>query len=407
MVERTMKTKQRKEEYMNKGINTTLKILGECSIYMLLFFSCLTVTAQTLTPEQTLESVKQGLVDFAMVNEIQINSTAYLDNGILHESLILSSQAVYRGVPALLGLKDKGATGNQDAAQSETCPESRMGLRREALFSIDKDDAVFTKHNSLGDHSFSELATFIGKIFSARMQGSKSWVVAEEKEYGSGYDGYVLGSGAVRAPYRFEIKIRPRTSKGSVSAASKEWFNRGVFYVQGAARRVFNNIPGGPYRESWPSAQLEYQLTLIDRATQLAVWQQSMPLDFPEVKRDYLKSQLPNSLINDIEVLTERFIQGATGALQCEPHRFQLFVDKVSGGLEINAGLVAGINVGDKFLISTSSDLLEEVLTNPKLDTLALARVESVDDHSAMLKKIAGPSWPATNDISKAIATYF
>jgi len=33
--------------------------------------------------------------------------------------------------------------------------------------------------------------------------------------------------------------------------------------------------------------------------------------------------------------------------------------------------------------------------------------VESVDDHSAILKKIAGPSWPATSDISKAVATYF
>ena len=392
---------------MNKGISPTLKSIKQYSIYFILFSWSLGAMAETLTPEQTLESVKQALVDFAMANEIQINSMAYMDNGILHESSILSSQAVYRGVPTLLDSVSKNAGSNKGASNSKTCVESRGTLRREALVRIVKDDAVFTKPNSLGDHSFGELALFIGQVLSARMEGSKSWVLEEEKEYASSYDGYVLGSGAGKKPYRFDIKIRPRATKGLLKEARKKWFNQGAYYAQGVARNVVNHIPGLSYRETWPSVQLEYQLTLVDRATGQPVWKEAMPLDFPKVKRDYLKSKLPSSLINDIEALTERFIKGATDALQCEPHRFQLFVIKGSGGLEINAGLVAGVNVGDKFLISAGSDPLEEVLSKPKLDTLALAIVESVDDHSAILKKIAGPSWPATSDISKAVATYF
>ena len=215
-------------------INTTLKILGEYSIYGLLFFCSLSVTAETVTPEQTLQSVKQSLVDFALANEIQINSTAYLDNGILHESSILSSQAIYRGLPTLLGSAAKDATSQEGATNSDMCPESRRTLRREAVFRIDKDDPIFTKPNSLGDHSFSELATFIGKVFSAKVQGSESWVVAAEKEYSSGYDNYVLRSGAIRTPYRFDIKLRPRASKDAVNEASKAWFNYGVNYAQGA-----------------------------------------------------------------------------------------------------------------------------------------------------------------------------
>ena len=402
-----MKREPRKKKRMNIGINMTVKTLGKCSICGLLFFCALSTTAETLTPEQTLESVKQSLVDFAMANEIQINSMAYLNNGVLHESAILSSQATYRGAPRLLGSASKDAGSNKGITNSESCFESRGTLRREALFRLDKDDAIFTKPNSLGDHSFAELAVFIGQVLSDRMEGSKTWVISEEREYSSSYDGYVLGSGAVRAPYRFDIKIRPRASEGLVKKASKRWFNHGAYYAQDVARSVVNNIPGLSYREMWPSVQLEDQLTLVDRATQQSVWREAMPLDFPKVQRDYHRSKLPSSLINDIEVLTERFIQGATDALQCEPHRFQLFVVKGSGGLEINAGLVAGIDVGDKFLISGGSDPLEEVLRNPKLDTLALAIVESVDDHSAILKKIAGPSWPATNDVSKAVATYF
>ena len=74
---------------MNKGVSPTLKSIKQYSIYFLLFLWSLGATAETLTPEQTLESVKQALVDFAMANEIQINSMAYMDNGILHESSIL------------------------------------------------------------------------------------------------------------------------------------------------------------------------------------------------------------------------------------------------------------------------------------------------------------------------------
>ena len=379
------------------------------SLICILLLSPVNTIAQTLTPEQTLGSLKQALVDYALENEIHLNSSAYLDNGVLHESSVLSSQAIYRGVPNLLGSTERSTSQNQRNTQSGTaCDEPPRALRREAIFRIDKDEELFSKHNSLGDHSFPELAAFIGKVFSDRIKGSKTWVVKEEKEYGSDYENYLLGTWADRAPYIFEIKIRLSTLKGGIKQLGKAWFSHSAHQMAGFARRTANAIPGVYYPDSWPSAKLQYQLTLIDRATQQQIWKQVGPLFFPRVNRAYFKSQIPSSLVDDIEALTEEFIQAATMALQCEPHRFQLFVDESgSGALEINAGLVAGISIGDKFLISTSSDLLQEVLSNPKLDTLALARVESVDEHSAMLKKIAGPSWPQTSDISSAIATHF
>ena len=375
----------------------------------ILLLSAVNTIAQNLTPEQTLGSLKQGLVDYALENEIQLNSSAYLDNGVLHESSVLSSQAIYHGVPTLVGSPERSTSQSQRTTQSErSCDESRSALRREALIRIDKDEELFSKHNSLGDRSFPEVAAFIAKVFSDRIEGSKKWVVTEEKEYGSDYDNYVLGTWADRAPYIFEIKIRPSSLKGGMKEYGKVLFGNGIHQMQGFARRTANAIPGVYYPNSWPSAELQYQLTLIDRATQQQIWNQVGPLFFPRVRQAYFKSQFPSSLVDDIEALTEEFLSAVTMALQCEPHRFQLFVDKSgSGALEINAGLVAGISIGDKFLISASPDLLQEVLSNPKLDTLALARVESVDDHSARLKKIAGPSWPQTSEISSAIATHF
>lgn len=375
----------------------------------ILLLSAVNTIAQNLTPEQTLGSLKQGLVDYALENEIQLNSSAYLDNGVLHESSVLSSQAIYHGVPTLVGSPERSTSQSQRTTQSErSCDESRSALRREAVFRINKDEELFSKHNSLGDRSFPEVAAFIAKVFSDRIEGSKKWVVTEEKEYGSDYDNYVLGTWADRAPYIFEIKIRPSSLKGGMKEYGKVLFGNGIHQMQGFARRTANAIPGVYYPNSWPSAELQYQLTLIDRATQQQIWNQVGPLFFPRVRQAYFKSQFPSSLVDDIEALTEEFLSAVTMALQCEPHRFQLFVDKSgSGALEINAGLVAGISIGDKFLISASPDLLQEVLSNPKLDTLALARVESVDDHSARLKKIAGPSWPQTSEISSAIATHF
>lgn len=401
-----MKTENIK--YKN-GINTTLKLLRECILWFPLLLSFPSATGETLSSEQTLESVKQALVELALGSEIQIKSMAYLDNGILHESSILSSQATFRGIPVFAdaGNKPKARIKNSTLSD-QNCHESRVALRREALVRVVKNNNLLGSNKPLGDHSVLELAAFIGQVFTDSMEGSENWSVTSEKEYGSAYDSYVLGSLADRAPYRFDIEIRPRLSRDGVKGFTSAWVDHGLYEAQGIASRVANSIPGINYRKSWPSVELEYQLTLTDRATQLQIWQKALPLYFPKVKRDYFKSSMPSALVSDIADLTAKFIQEATDSLQCRPHRFQLFVDKGGfGQITINAGLVAGVNVGDQFLISAGPDLLKEVLSHSGLDRLALAKVDSVTSHSATLKKIAGPSWPVSSDIPRAVATYF
>ena len=73
----------------------------------------------------------------------------------------------------------------------------------------------------------------------------------------------------------------------------------------------------------------------------------------------------------------------------------------------INAGLIAGLVVGDQFLISSDANILDEVLSLSGLAGLALAEVESVQRHSATLKHIAGLQWPTAAQIKNAVALHF
>jgi hypothetical protein len=94
--------------------------------------------------------------------------------------------------------------------------------------------------------------------------------------------------------------------------------------------------------------------------------------------------------------------------LACKPHQFQIRDGRLNENkLVINAGRVAGITVGDQFLISTHPDLLKQALTDKGLSSLTLAKVESVNIHSAVLQQVAGPEWNRKSDLSTLVATYF
>ena len=63
------------------------------------FLSC--ASAEEMTAEDKLESVKQSLVDLAMKSNLQLGSSAYIDStGALHESSVISSDCLLYTSPS-------------------------------------------------------------------------------------------------------------------------------------------------------------------------------------------------------------------------------------------------------------------------------------------------------------------
>ena len=89
---------------------------------------------QSFSAEQKLEAIKQALVDLAMESEVTLGSAAYIDDqGVLHESTLMSSSNNVRGVRVLSYLEEAGipvARVEASMLSDRTCPGARPELRR-------------------------------------------------------------------------------------------------------------------------------------------------------------------------------------------------------------------------------------------------------------------------------------
>jgi hypothetical protein len=70
--------------------------------------------------------------------------------------------------------------------------------------------------------------------------------------------------------------------------------------------------------------------------------------------------------------------------LACEPQTFA--VEQSNGRLTLNAGVNAGLRVGDKLMIADPSVLPRHTLEPGALDAAVLAEVKSVTPYSAEIK---------------------
>jgi hypothetical protein len=143
------------------------------------FLSC--ASAEEMTAEDKLESVKQSLVDLAMKSNLQLGSFAYIDStGALHESSVISSDADIRGVRILSYLQDAGVEAVNVEAEvfsATSCPGSRSKIRRQALVRATSDVSSLQKETRHGDHYLGELLATSKSTLLKALQGSKDWLV--------------------------------------------------------------------------------------------------------------------------------------------------------------------------------------------------------------------------------------
>lgn len=366
------------------------------------------ITEYDQTASEKLEAVKRALVDLALESEVKLGTSAYVDGqGVLYESSILSTDTRVRGVRVLSYLEEAGITvAKVDGSilSDPSCPGSRPDSRREARVRI--IDSL--PNEAVGDHYMSELAQLSEEILHRRLSASKQWSTRSEKAYDNAYQRYVSGSSSDQVPYRLDIRLsgaKPVPATRGYLARSRY---SGLQVTSRLGARATAMLPTTVYQSAWPSKALEYELVLIDRITGAPLWRKTLPLNYPKVARGYSKDAVPLKFQQNVAAVTDQFIIALNDAMVCQPEAYQLSVlagakDRAS----INAGLIAGLAVGDQFLISADANILDEVLSLSGLAGLALAEVESVSRHSATIKHIAGLQWPSVAEINSAVALHF
>jgi hypothetical protein len=391
---------------------------------------CGSLLANEPLAERKLETIKHRLVDLALKTNVRLGSSAYLDgDGVLHESSVMSSDADIRGVRVLSYLEEAGIdTALVDAKifSSSECPGSKPNIQRQVLVKRVMDNSFSGKDFRAGDHYISELLLYSQESLLDIMDTSDDWASSAQVHYTSTYDRYVASRAIDNANYRFEITIRERTGSNLLGSglAKTGQVLQGAYHMaskkgQELLSRGFNgtyeflawgnpHLPDVDIEGSWDKQLLEYQLTLINRATETPVWRKSRSLYYPRVKQGYKKDILPRSVKRQLVSINQQLLANVTKSIDCRTEHYPLNV--ISGRddkYKIYAGSLAGVRVGDQFLISTNNKILTQSLSMSGLAELGLAQVESMSRQTSVLKHIAGPKPKGLGGISNSVAMQF
>lgn len=376
-------------------------------LFLALFLTMpLLANTQESGAEYKLESIKQALVDLAMQKDIRLGSSAYLDNqGVLHETALMSTQTEVRGVRVIEYLEDAGVPGATlqfTTMRSRSCLGSQSGLRRQATIRTLNNTEARIDDVLVGDHSVGELSVLLKQQLYDATAISAQWSITDEVDFSSDYMRYLTSSAVNHVPYSFHIDLRRVSSDRALLADEKALLLRGISQLPGAVQWA------PKAQRPWPEVKLEYQLTLVEKSTNRQLWQGHRDLIYPKANRGYRKNPYPEQLIAQAKKTTEIFMRQINTAMECHSDHYPLAT--LSGDAQrrtINAGAIAGLRIGDQFLISPSADILQQSMSLAGMATLGLARVESVSAHSATLVNIAGPQWVVQPNNDAGFAIYF
>ncbi len=396
---------------------TLLQPLGVTSGKLRLLARMLIVTAMLLASGQSavaasgsqqssdanhrLGAIKQALIDLSLGTELRVTSSGYIDDrGALHESSMITSQSQVRGIRVLSYLEEAGLqVANIEAtAVADNCPAVRPGLRRQARISVLPE----IQDTRIGDHYISELGALSQTLLSAAVAQAGTWSAASEEQFSSSYHRKMSATSGNRPP--FEIQVRLRNAEPEKGPELDNLPRNNSLTWKIARTQIFSQ------RSSWPNQLLALELRLRDPLLGTVVLFDKTLLEYPRLKRGYDKTQLPPEFIEQLSGITQRFVEQMDAALECRRDYYHVSNSRDSGAvsgtqfgtrfgtasdngvsrLRINAGTIAGIQVGDQFLISPTPQITGLGADLADIQKLLLAEVQSVDAQGATLQVTAG-----------------
>ena len=363
--------------------------------------------------DQRLEAIKQALIDLSFDSEVKLASSAYLDQrGILHEASVVTSQSQVRGIRVLSYLEEAGLSiaDVEATVVSSDCPVVRPGLRRETLIRVIRG----ASDPRFGDHYLSELGELSEQLLSVALSRTSNWSVTAKQQFVSSYHKKMAATGSGRRPFEIQIALRPARLE----------FREGIYRVERYVDRQRNNalywsqshIPGLANRAPWSNETLAVELRLIDPVRGDLVVAETVQVDYPSLPRGYDKSALPTTFIQKLSVVAQRFVRQMDGALECQRPYYHVSNSQAFGmgsdasvDVRINAGSIAGVQVGDQFLLSPTPQISGQGASLDDIGKLVLAQVQTVGLYGATLVVTAGPAVerPLNNNLDHYVAIYF
>ena len=214
---------------------------------------------------------------------------------------------------------------------------------------------------------------------------------------GDAYEQALLGSPIDELPWHLELSVAPRplsdpnTESMLGSAPSRDYPAKEPAPAPEGARPQRSVI-----RSPWaaplpPDVELELRMTLTSRKPGKALLQVSAPLYLQAQTNSWGPLQLNEESRARVLQQAENWALEMYKALACVPVQAEV-TQTTANALRINVGSLAGVKVGDDWLLADPGKVPQRMLEPGVNGQTVMAKVQYVNAHYAQLKVVAGPA---------------
>ena len=394
--------------------------------------------------DSELRSVKEALVEAAMEKGVSVVSNAYIDSdGKLIESSFYRSEVTLRGIRMPQYFLDEPEPYDAKLLFSDTAFNTSLNCQELSPHRYRKAISIDTSSVFSEDFADQQFGAILASLRSEIDMSATSAIAANDSYYIIPIN---YGSKIITSQYEAALLPQTRSAdsrntnfiiKAEITNVNPVIYSAGRMYEKGLtqARRVGKLISTelglksvltaspGKATSSVVLASIDFDLEISFLRTGglRENFEKTIELRFDrEENRIKLREPLLNQLTNftsrlnyknisfnessssarDLAHITASFrsiIESSTEQINCEIEELKTYLaDEDEAGastIKLNQGIIAGISVGDQFILSESNFSTSlNPISSDQLDSLAIAEVIRTAQYSADLRIIEGPS---------------
>ena len=385
-----------------------------------------------------LSLVRQALADAALEKGVSVVSSAYVDeDGELVESSFYRSGATLRGVRMTQYFEDDPY--DAQVLFSDTAFNANQSCQDLAPHKYRKAMSIDTSGLLLGNRLDLEFYNTLDE-FRSEIEMSATSAISGNPDY------YVLpvNNRAIQENHRYYAELSPRSNSvdtrnsnyvmraeivdlSAVRYSAKNFYKRGVTGSKNLQKFVKNGFkrPLMPYenREEISQSSFDFELVIsivqndVLGSARRVIAQNSLKLRYnedndsmslrepliddlrrliPSITEANLSSNEAVASARDLSVISQIFkstLEQAANQINCEVEVLKTYDSEASfdDGMRLNQGLLSGVNIGDRFILS-ESDFTTGMnpISSTQLENLAIAEVTEISEYSSVLRVIEG-----------------
>ncbi|MEO0316412.1 MAG: hypothetical protein RL404_89 [Pseudomonadota bacterium] len=340
-------------------------------------------------PKKRLEAIQHALVNAAMEGNTRVRNAAWVDSkGQLHENTRITSDMKLRNVRVLnyLTVEDGVsaaivAEGRGVTPDDEVCRANLQRYRREATLDV----AQRIPANGTDAHEWQGFLAQARSRFVARAHAGRKWLLTASMPIpATSYERTLLGYTPDITPYQMVLDVLPAGALGIEPVRPKATRDQQALQMVKAARDYVLDEP-----EKRAPVPFVVRLSVYERVNQRLLWQDAVPLFFPERDVKHTSQPLPVGLLSELDNVIGRWQQRLDNEFACRPQNFNVLQESGKGWI-INGGQAAGLAIGDQMLMMNREQLPARILEPDSGEHMALVEVTSVGNGRAVLRKLAG-----------------